>query len=266
MIARRGRLASGLRLPLDQVWPEPAPGHTGRLALWVGHEPASQMRQPAWPLLRGGHGGRVQAVPVRHHPPPGHRDRASLMFRNWLFGGQPGSGKTFAMRLLVLAAALDVRVELRGYELKGVGDFKAAGAGVRGVRQRQRRRHPDRVRRHVRLAVRRGAEAVQADRALRRARQGPGEQGHPRAGRAARLRAAPAGRVRGRDPGTVPVRQDRQGGRGDGREVHQAVPRAGHHPASWARRSPTRTACRPGSPATSTPGSACRSPTRWPTT
>ena len=48
-----------------------------------------------------------------------------LMFRNWLFGGQPGSGKTFAMRLLVLAAALDIRVELRGYELKGVGDFKA---------------------------------------------------------------------------------------------------------------------------------------------
>ncbi len=33
-----------------------------------------------------------------------------------------------------------------------------------------------------------------------------------------------------------------------------------------ARRSPTRTACRPGSPATSTPGSACRWPTRSPTT
>ncbi len=46
------------------------------------------------------------------------------MFRNWLFGGQPGSGKTFALRLLVLAAALDIRVELRGYELKGTGDFK----------------------------------------------------------------------------------------------------------------------------------------------
>ena len=31
------------------------------------------------------------------------------------------------MRLLVLAAALDVRVELRGYELKGVGDFAKVG-------------------------------------------------------------------------------------------------------------------------------------------
>jgi S-DNA-T family DNA segregation ATPase FtsK/SpoIIIE len=48
---------------------------------------------------------------------------AELLFRNWLFGGQPGSGKSFALRLLVLAAALDTRVEIRGYEMKGTGDF-----------------------------------------------------------------------------------------------------------------------------------------------
>jgi DNA segregation ATPase FtsK/SpoIIIE, S-DNA-T family len=124
VIARRGRLASGLRLPLDQVWPEPAAGHTGRLALWVGHEPASQMRQPAWPLIRTGTVDVFKPFPFATTP---RLDitTVELMFRNWLFGGQPGSGKTFAMRLLVLAAALDIRVELRGYELKGVGDFKA---------------------------------------------------------------------------------------------------------------------------------------------
>jgi DNA segregation ATPase FtsK/SpoIIIE, S-DNA-T family len=124
VIARRGRLASGLRLPLDQVWPEPAPGHTGRLALWVGHEPASQMRQPRWPLLREGVVDVFKPFPFATTPRL-ETVTAELMFRNWLFGGQPGSGKTFALRLLVLAAALDVRVELRGYELKGVGDFKA---------------------------------------------------------------------------------------------------------------------------------------------
>jgi S-DNA-T family DNA segregation ATPase FtsK/SpoIIIE len=124
VIARRGRLASGLRLPLDQVWPEPAAGHTGRLALWVGHEPASQMRQPPWPLIKTGTVDVFKPFPFATTP---RMDvtTVELMFRNWLFGGQPGSGKTFAMRLLVLAAALDVRVELRGYELKGVGDFKA---------------------------------------------------------------------------------------------------------------------------------------------
>ncbi len=122
VIARRGRLASGLRLPLDQVWPEPAPGHTGRLALWVGHEPASQMRQPAWPLLRSGAVDVFKPFAFATTPRMELTD-VSLAFRNWLFGGQPGSGKSWAMRLLVLAAALDVRVELRGYELKGVGDF-----------------------------------------------------------------------------------------------------------------------------------------------
>ena len=126
VIARRGRLASGLRLPLDQVWPEPAPGHTGRLALWVGHEPASQMRQPAWPLLRGGTVNVFKPFPFATTPRM-EVTEAALAFRNWLFGGQPGSGKSWAMRLLVLAAALDPRVELRGYELKGVGDFAKVG-------------------------------------------------------------------------------------------------------------------------------------------
>jgi S-DNA-T family DNA segregation ATPase FtsK/SpoIIIE len=126
VIARRGRLASGLRLPLDQVWPEPAPGHTGRLALWVGHEPASQMRQPAWPLLRSGTVDVFKPFAFATTPRMELTD-VSLAFRNWLFGGQPGSGKSWAMRLLVLAAALDVRVELRGYELKGVGDFAKVG-------------------------------------------------------------------------------------------------------------------------------------------
>ena len=123
VIARRGRLASAVRLPLDQVWPSSAPGHTGRLALWVGYEPASQMTQPPWPLL--GESAKVdvfKAFPFATTPKL-DTVTAGLMYRNWLFGGQPGSGKTFALRNLLLAAALDARTEIRGYELKGVGDF-----------------------------------------------------------------------------------------------------------------------------------------------
>lgn len=123
VVARRGKLASAMRLPLDQVWPEPAPGHTGRLALWVGYEPASQMKQPAWPLLSESAKVDVfKAFPFATTP---RLDTVAvdLMFRNYLFGGQPGSGKTFALRDLILAAALDPRTEIRGYELKGVGDF-----------------------------------------------------------------------------------------------------------------------------------------------
>lgn len=123
VVARRGKLASAMRLPLDQVWPEPAAGHTGRLALWVGYEPASQMKQPPWPLLSGS--ARVDVFKAFAFATTPRLDTVSvdLMFRNWLFGGQPGSGKTFALRDLILAAALDARTEIRGYELKGVGDF-----------------------------------------------------------------------------------------------------------------------------------------------
>jgi S-DNA-T family DNA segregation ATPase FtsK/SpoIIIE len=123
VVARRGKLASAMRLPLDQVWPEPAPGHTGRLALWVGYEPASQMKQPAWPLLSTS--AKVDVFKPFPFATTPRLDTVAvdLMFRNFLFGGQPGSGKTFALRDLILAAALDPRAEIRGYELKGVGDF-----------------------------------------------------------------------------------------------------------------------------------------------
>ncbi|MEV4568521.1 cell division protein FtsK [Nonomuraea sp. NPDC049419] len=123
VVARRGRLASAMRLPLDQVWPEPGAGHPGRLALWVGYEPSSQMKQPPWPLLRDGQVDVFKPFPFATTPRM-ETVNAELMFRNWLFGGQPGSGKTFGLRLAVLAAALDPRAELRIYELKGVGDFK----------------------------------------------------------------------------------------------------------------------------------------------
>ncbi|GII26494.1 cell division protein FtsK [Planosporangium mesophilum] len=123
VVARRGKLASAMRLPLDQVWPEPAPGHTGRLALWVGYEPASQMKQPAWPLLQASARVDVFKAFAFATDPRLNTVEIDLMFRNYLFGGQPGSGKTFALRDLVLAAALDARAEIRGYELKGVGDF-----------------------------------------------------------------------------------------------------------------------------------------------
>lgn len=124
VLANRPEVASGLRLPLDQVWPTTMPeDHPGRVALWVGDQPASKMKQPAWPLLTGekpfdvfapfpfGTTARLVTVP------------GELIAQNWLFGGVPGSGKTFAMRIPVLAAALDPRAELRGYELKGTGDY-----------------------------------------------------------------------------------------------------------------------------------------------
>ncbi|TDB97428.1 cell division protein FtsK, partial [Nonomuraea longispora] len=122
VVARRVNLASAMRLPLDQVWPEPAQGHPGRLALWVGYQPASKMQTPPWPLLKSGSVDVFTSLPI-FITPRMETVNAMLIFRNWLIGGQPGSGKTFLLRLLVLAASLDARAEIRGYSFKGVGDF-----------------------------------------------------------------------------------------------------------------------------------------------
>jgi S-DNA-T family DNA segregation ATPase FtsK/SpoIIIE len=45
------------------------------------------------------------------------------MFASMVIGSIPRMGKTFAMRLALLAGALDIRCELHVYDLKGTGDF-----------------------------------------------------------------------------------------------------------------------------------------------
>jgi DNA segregation ATPase FtsK/SpoIIIE, S-DNA-T family len=123
---RRDRLASGLRRPLSAVWPEPvAEQHAGRLVLWVGDQPLNQVKPAAWPLLKSGSvdllGGDFPfGVDQRQRPV-----RMSLAETNALVGSLPGGGKTAAVRVLALAAALDVVAEVRIHEHKGSGDLSA---------------------------------------------------------------------------------------------------------------------------------------------
>lgn len=123
---RRDRLASGLRRPLGCVWPEQAPDeHPGRLVLWVGDRDMRKARQPAWPLAKGGQADLFQPVPYGTDP-RGRIVRVPVMFTNMLIGAIPRMGKTFALRVLVLAAMLDPRAELHVWELKGTGDLSCA--------------------------------------------------------------------------------------------------------------------------------------------
>jgi len=124
IIDKRDRLASGLRRPLGCVWPEPAPEHPGRIVLWCGDQDMSQAKQPAWPLARSGQvdlfvpqpfgtDQRGRWVPVR------------VMFNSVVIGAIPRMGKTFALRELLLIAALDPRAELHVFDNKGTGDLAA---------------------------------------------------------------------------------------------------------------------------------------------
>jgi len=123
VMERREELSSALRLPVDQVWPESGPDHAGQLDLWVGYKPASQMGRPRWELV-----SPVARASVFDPIPfaTDHRLRpvsTTLFQRNYLIGGQPGSGKTFAGRALGLGALLDPTAELWLAAFKPSEDF-----------------------------------------------------------------------------------------------------------------------------------------------
>jgi S-DNA-T family DNA segregation ATPase FtsK/SpoIIIE len=120
---KRDKLASGLGRPLGCVWPEGnAEVHPGRLVLYVADHDMAKARQPAWPLARTGTVDLFRPVAFGTDP-RGRLVPLTLMFASMVIGSIPRMGKTFAMRLVLLAAALDVRAQLHVYDLKGTGDF-----------------------------------------------------------------------------------------------------------------------------------------------
>jgi S-DNA-T family DNA segregation ATPase FtsK/SpoIIIE len=125
VMEKRAELASGLRRPLGCVWPGPGRDeHAGRLVLWVGDQDLAKARQPGWPLARTGRTTLFEPVPFGTDQ-RGRVVSVTLMFSSMIVGSVPRMGKTFSVRLLLLAAALDPLAELHLFEMKGSGDFSA---------------------------------------------------------------------------------------------------------------------------------------------
>jgi len=123
VIDRRSKLASGLRRPLGCVWPEAAPEvHEGRLVMWIGDKPLSASKPTVWPLAKAGKVNLFEPFVIGTDQ-RGRPIHITLMFVAMLIGAVPRQGKTFTLRLILLAAALDVRVELHIYDLKGGADM-----------------------------------------------------------------------------------------------------------------------------------------------
>ncbi|MQA06647.1 MAG: cell division protein FtsK [Streptosporangiales bacterium] len=120
---RRDKLASGLRRPLGCVWPESVEDeHAGRLVLWVGDQDMAKAKPTPFPLARSGRTDLFEPVPFGTDQ-RGRPVNVQVMFANVLIGAMPRYGKTFALRVLLLAAALDPHAQLRLFEFKGTGDF-----------------------------------------------------------------------------------------------------------------------------------------------
>ena len=120
---KRAQLAGSpaLRLPLDQVWLKPG-AHAGQVEIWVSDQPVSQTPQAAWPLLKTGRADIFAPLPLGTNE-RGNGLTALLMFTNLIIGAIPRMGKTFVLRLVLLATALDPRVEIWAADLKGTGDL-----------------------------------------------------------------------------------------------------------------------------------------------
>lgn len=120
---KREKLASGLGRPLGCVWPEGnAEIHPGRLVIWVGDKSMNEAKQKAWPLAKS---GRVDVFTPWQFGTDQRGDavRITLAYASIVVGSIPRMGKTFAARLILLAAALDPRVRLYAFDLKGTGDL-----------------------------------------------------------------------------------------------------------------------------------------------
>jgi DNA segregation ATPase FtsK/SpoIIIE, S-DNA-T family len=124
ILAKRDKLASGLRRPLSATWPEGVPAeHEGRLRLWVGFHDISKTKPAIWPLARAGTVNVFDGFPFGTDPRTRPVD-APLFENNWLIGAQPGQGKTSAVRVVAAAASLDPLAELWVHELAGKGDLE----------------------------------------------------------------------------------------------------------------------------------------------
>ena len=124
VVERRDRLASGLRRPSSTVWPEPdESGHEGQLTIWVGDKPLSTTRPIPWVLTDRGRTNIFAPLPFGTDQ-RGRPVEVTLMYASGVIGAVPRMGKTAGLRLLLLAAGLDPRVELHIANLKGGGDLE----------------------------------------------------------------------------------------------------------------------------------------------
>lgn len=125
---KREVLAVNLRRTTMEVWPSDYGQEKGGRArfvnLYVADSGIMDKPTPAYPLLHEGSADVFEGVPI------GITQRGDMLLMplngsNAVFGGQPGQGKSNAVRVVFAGASLDPLVELRVHVFAGNGDFDA---------------------------------------------------------------------------------------------------------------------------------------------
>jgi S-DNA-T family DNA segregation ATPase FtsK/SpoIIIE len=91
--------------------------------LWVGYKPASKMGKPRWALTDENARTSYFELTEFGYDQRQRPIKAKGFGMNYLIGGRPGSGKSFAGRSIVTVFLLDPTVEVKLAEYKGTGDF-----------------------------------------------------------------------------------------------------------------------------------------------
>ena len=129
MVADKGDvLATNLHRNAVEVWPsdygKEKGGKPGYVNMYVADAGVMDKPTPEYPLLHTGIGDVFAGVPVGITQ-RGDVVRFVLFGGNFVFGGQPGQGKSNAARVVLAGAALDPLCELRVHVFAGNGDFDA---------------------------------------------------------------------------------------------------------------------------------------------
>ncbi|OLF07484.1 hypothetical protein BLA60_26500 [Actinophytocola xinjiangensis] len=129
MVADKGNvLATNLHRNAVEVWPsdygKEKGGKPGFVNLYVADAGVMDKPTPEYPLLHTGIGDVFTGVPVGITQ-RGDVVKFVLFGGNFVFGGQPGQGKSNAARVVMAGAALDPLCELRVHVFAGNGDFDA---------------------------------------------------------------------------------------------------------------------------------------------
>ncbi|RSM59472.1 cell division protein FtsK [Actinoplanes sp. ATCC 53533] len=123
VVDKREELAAALTRPLGCVWPQVnAEVHPGWLVLFVADKDMSKAKPTVFPLLKTGTANLFKPAPFGTDP-RGTLVTLTLMYASMIVGSIPRMGKTFALRLILLIAALDPRAQIFAFDLKGTGDL-----------------------------------------------------------------------------------------------------------------------------------------------
>jgi len=122
VMEKREGLAGALKRELGTVWPSQGPRHPGHLVLFLSDRPMSTAPQEPWPIAETRRVDIFESIPM-FTDQEGRWITLKIAYKRILIGGESGSGKSFYVRQIGVACALDPRVRLLVFDGKANGDM-----------------------------------------------------------------------------------------------------------------------------------------------